>query len=404
MNTNSSYRKKLAIVLKKKIHAPLSTFKGAKSIVYQSDSMKNTKIPDHIKLKTPQAILKLENGCKTYNYPIENILNTNFATAYPEPKRICFVIYRINHCQNRINVVLPFIEYLLYKYPHSKKSTSDLFVFPFINKKQGGILQQANKFFKQLTGHSVKSNGYIEQEQNIFIFYNLSSVPNYKIKKIKLLTKKNELWWCLIDEICNHRKIITFPIHPSVTMLFYTNPTLIYLIEKDNKYIDIPIVAFWGNYYKFVPIVAVLGQQATSLVPILGSFYYYGSFRRAVRYAGWSPFYTKKISYDKMITDDDGKYTQGGIVRFALFTGKMKVLLNHPKNALHNYLQNKDDWVNHYQTLYIGKIKYDHHFYNINPEYIIKNHKQQVPLSLHELDMNSLKANWDPSYTGYQIV
>ena len=83
--------------------------------------------------------------------------------------------------------------------------------------------------------------------------------------------------------------------------MFYTNPSLIYLYTKEHKLIEIPVAVFWGNYYKFIPIVAALGQQATSLIPQLGSSYYYGSFRKAVRHAGWTPFYTKQTSDNNLI-------------------------------------------------------------------------------------------------------
>ena len=43
------------------------------------------------------------------------------------------------------------------------------------------------------------------------------------------MTKENNLWWCLIDEICNHRTVLTFPVHKSVFNLFYSNPS--YLLK-----------------------------------------------------------------------------------------------------------------------------------------------------------------------------
>lgn len=399
MNTHSSYKKNISHRYQHTLPPP-HNLKAAKSIIVRNRKEETISIPDHITLKTPHGIL--QSQCNDYHYPLNTALNKDFSSISAEPKRICLAIYRINHCRNRINILMPFLEYLLYKYPTSKTSSSNLFVFPFIKGKSAKLLQHANAFFKKLTGYSGKPEGFLEQDRNIYLFYNISDLDNYKITQVTLQTQKSELWWCLIDEICNHKKIINFPIHPSVYRLFYTNPALIYLYSQENKYIDIPIVVFWGNYYKFIPIVAALGQQATSLIPKLGSSYYYGSFRKAVRHAGWTPFYTKQISDNKIITDDDGKYTQGGLIRFALFTGKTKVILH--EHELRNYVQNKDSWFKNYQSLYIGKIWYDFHYYNINPEYITKNHKQQVPLSIHKLDMNSLKANWDPSYTRYKIT
>jgi hypothetical protein len=39
----------------------------------------------------------------------------------------------------------------------------------------------------------------------------------------------------------------------------------------------------------------------------------------------------------------------------------------------------------------------------MNPEFVVKEFEQQIPLSMHLVDMNSLKATWDPLYTGYKI-
>ena len=397
MNTHSSYKKHVMRHMK---HPVPHNSNAGKSIVMRHKEEEVHTIPDHITLKTPQAIL--QNQCNNYQYPLKITLNTDFSSIHSKPNRICLAIYRVNHCRNRSNIPMPFLEYLLYKYPPSNTSNSNLCVFPFIKGKGGKLLRRANTFFNTLTGYSSNPDGFIEQNNNIYIFYNLSELNNYKVRQVSLQTQKNELWWCLIDEICNHKKMITFPIHHSVYNLFYTNPVLIYLLSQEHKPMDIPIVVFWGNYYKYIPMVAALGQQATSLVPKTGSSCYYGSFRKAVRHAGWSPFYTKQIFDNEIITDDDGKYTQGGIVRFALFADKMKVIMHD--HELLDYIHHKDAWFKNYQSLYIGKIWHDFHYYNINPEYITNNHAQQVPLSMHTLDMNTLKANWDPSYTGYQII
>ena len=65
----------------------------------------------------------------------------------------------------------------------------------------------------------------------------------------------------------------------------------------------------------------------------------------------------------------------------------------------------KGQWTKKYDSLILGNIKYKNisGYYNINTEFITKNHNQQIPLSLHLLDMSSLKNNWDPTYTKYKI-
>ena len=80
MNTSSTY-KKLAHMLRENILAHPNKSEAAKSIVYKSEPVKHTSIPDHISLKTPAHIFKVESGCHKYNYPIETVLNTDFSSC-----------------------------------------------------------------------------------------------------------------------------------------------------------------------------------------------------------------------------------------------------------------------------------------------------------------------------------
>ena len=41
--------------------------------------------------------------------------------------------------------------------------------------------------------------------------------------------------------------------------------------------------------------------------------------------------------------------------------------------------------------------------WHMNPRYVVKTFDQQLPLSIHLVDMDTLKDTWDPLYTGYQI-
>ena len=42
-------------------------------------------------------------------------------------------------------------------------------------------------------------------------------------------------------------------------------------------------------------------------------------------------------------------------------------------------------------------------YFNINTEYVVKNFEQQISLSTHEIDSNTVKHNWDPTYENYYI-
>ena len=109
-----------------------------------------------------------------------------------------------------------------------------------------------------------------------------------------------------------------------------------------------------------------------------------------------------------------------GIVRFAVFLGKLKVLLNHPQDTQDNILSEKyqkkfdfqlrlEDregrWAKHYDSLYYGRAKMNRNnmLWRLNPGYVTKNFNQQIPLTMHIIDKNTLPLNWDPLFDKYYI-
>ena len=400
MNTNSHYRKEILNNLLNKKNRIASKSKKM-SIAIEEKQEKKKNLPMHISLKTP--VLNLTNNCSKYTYNISTTLNTELSQLPKYADRVCLCIYRVVHCKLQQNVKMPFLEYLLYKYPHSNSKESDIMVFPFI-KGTGNIKKNSNRFVKKLTNHDLKIEGFIERNNTIYLFYNYSTINNSIVKRVFYKTKEDSLWWCLIDEICNHKKVLNFSIHPSVYTIFYKNPALIYL-KQDDKRLDIPVVGYYGNYSKFLPVVAALGQKAA--ITIEGGFensFFFGSFRKGIRYGAWSPFYEEKTLFGEKITDIDGLYTKGGIIRFALFMGKTKVLLDEPYDQISNYITGRKAWKDKYQSVFMASTEFDNITINVLPEYILKNFEQQVPLSYHEIDKSTLKPVWDASYQKYNIV
>ena len=399
MNTHSHYRKAIIQQLLRQKNNNAS--KSIKSIKSMDIKNSKSKAPMHISLKTP--LLNLTNECSQYEYNIHTTLNTNLNEIPQNTERVCICVYRIIHCRNQQNVQMPFLEYLLYKYPESTKKESNIMVFPFL-KGGNSSVKRANEFVKKITGQSLKIEGFIEKSSTVFLFYNYSDIEDGIIKRVFYKTKANTLWWCLIDEICNHKKVLNFPVHPSVYTTFYNNPSLIYLKQKDKR-IDTPIIGYYGNYIKFLPMIAALGQKAA--ISLEGGFedtFFFGSFRKGIRFGAWSPFYKEKSLYGKNISNIDGLYNKGGIIRFALFMGKTKVLMNEPYDKISEYITGKKSWKNKYQSVLMASTDFDKRNINILPEYILKNFEQQVPLTYHEIDKKSLKPTWDSSYKKYNIV
>ena len=129
---------------------------------------------------------------------------------------------------------------------------------------------------KKLTKDLYPSNdclGYIQNSKGIFLFY---EIP-YKNYKVPLLKKKNQLWWATIHEICNRKKILNFPIHNSVTKLFYNNSKLIYLKNNKNINIQIPTISYYTETKELLPFISIMGIKASSM-RTFGPYYYFTDF------------------------------------------------------------------------------------------------------------------------------
>ena len=112
--------------------------------------------------------------------------------------------------------------------------------FHFTKYKSGKVLQIGKSLIKKMFDININPLGYIKNDDGVFLFYNIE----FESIIVKLINKSESYIWTLIDEICNFKKIITFPIHNSVTKLFLENPKLIYLKDKNNKCIEVPSVVY----------------------------------------------------------------------------------------------------------------------------------------------------------------
>ena len=384
MNTTSHYK---------------NNFKKSKNKNQKPSNIKIKEKDDiHIKLNTP--IVDPTSNCFNYKYDLSTTINTNLNDINPNIKRVSFCIYRVVHCKNQENVKHPFLQYLLYKYSPHHGNVSNTMVFPFIEIKNN-FKKETSNFIKKIIGKDLKTEGFIERNKTVFLFYNIDSEQTQYIDKVNFMTKQNELWWCLIDEICNHKQVITFPVHKSVYTLFMNNPSLIY-IKLNEKRIEIPIIAYYGNYFNFLPIVAALGQRANTTKTNSDSLFF-SSFKKAIRYGCWTENYKKKTVYNEDISDIDGLYFKGGLIRFALFIGKINILESIEFSDLETYITNKN-WKSNYNSIFLTKIKFDDNNLNIIPEYILKDFNQQTPLSYHEIDKNKLPPVWDHNFSDYNII
>ena len=285
----------------------------------------NKTIKTKIKIKSPDIIIEppktfFKKGEKFF-YNISDILQKNTKNISKKIDKIFVCIYLIINDGNRINVSIPFLKYLLFKYNTNAKNINDTCIFPFVTTNNKNYNTNADSLVKQLLGTKITTDGFIEHKNNLFFFYNYTKKTN-PIIYIPNKKRNNQLWWATIDEICNQKRIIHFPIHKSVTMLFISYPNLIYIKDANGSNFEIPITAYYGDYYKFIPIIATLGQKIANPKKAYDKFFYVTSYEKAIRYACWTSNYSSRYLDDKLITNEHGKYKKGNIIRFAVFMHK----------------------------------------------------------------------------------
>jgi len=348
-------------------------------------------------------------------YPIQSVLTSQNPTGKLPRTNLC--IYRINIKPSST----PFLEYLLFK------NKSDTMVFPGFN---GGNIEKAHDLYESIVGehHSAIKNykGLIEKDGAAYMFYQYIQPTNVMLKT-PYKTKSDELWWCLMDEICNWKKVLTMRVDKSVVDLFYENHELVYLYDTNYHKLEVPVVGYYGTYYKLLEFVYTFGVKESDLVSMYGPYYYFTTFNRAIKYAGWYYKGNKELNRDDVVVDELGRFDKGGVLRSAIFMKNTRVILNHPLDKVDNseYTQSllRDidkrekmrvklkmvdydaTWANDYDSVYAGRVLMDDGVRLFDyPEMVVKDNSQQVSLSIHVVDKKTLGEKWDASFQGYDVI
>lgn len=331
---------------------------------------------------------------KYYNYPIKNFLTKEANSTFNAEIMLC--IYTIN-----TSCKYPFIQYLLSDTAFGTLSLPALPVFSSVGKDNlvayskvflSGILQVVNfeEFNKQIV-----FDGFYEYEEKLYLFFDITKFEF-------CVDDMSSLRFALIDEIVNHYCVCDMNISPETTNFFINNNSLNYLYDPKNEAYEVPIVGFVSKEkQEKINFVLIFGESAKNKSAILGPYYYFTDFNNAVR-------------------------QNSRIVRFALFTGKTKYIDNMPNNSVDeseikkqrlndtslnkNYeiqtlrISDHDGiWASSYDSAYLGNIELDDgSFVDDTPMIVLKEYKQQIPLSSHYIDKNKLKQPNSNNY-GYSL-
>ena len=350
-----------------------------------------------------------------YKYNLNDVLETDFSQIKTNSNTFIYACcFRV--IESKVNKIIqkPFLEYLLYKYPCCNSSYSNLAIFPFRILGKDTLKQATKKLMNDLNYKNVDCLGYIQNRKGIFLFY---EIP-YKKYKTNLLKKNSQLWWTTIHEICNLRKILNFPIHHSVSKLFFDNSNLIFLKNKKNINIEIPTIGYYTETKELLPYISIMGIKSSS-VKTFGPYYYFSNYKDAFRGA-WSSNYKKREIENKLITNENGLLNCPGFVRFAIFINHPRVALYRPTDPFYDYIKFLDTssvankskkiakikWAQKYDSIIISNFKYKNieGYFQTNTKFIVKSFDSFTSLSYHFIDKKSLKPVWDPFFDNYSIL
>ena len=213
-----------------------------------------------------------------------------------------------------------------------------------------------------------------------------------------------------------------------ISDFFIKNDMFCFLKNKDNTNYEVPVVGYVGKHTSLLNFTYVFGVSKSDSSAILGPYFYFTDYLNAINHGGWSKDCKSESRHDKVLTDNSkGRYKAGGIIRFALFMDKTKVIQNRlldesdeseikKERLLDSLLDTQyerltmrisdhdGNWSKNYDSVFIGNVELDNgdKFKNA-PIIVLKEYDQQVPLSYHYIDKSYLSDDFDND-TNYYIM
>lgn len=349
-----------------------------------------------------------------------SFLNKNTKNIKYNNKDVVFVcLFQIVNNSLTNIVYKPYLSYLLYKYPSSASKEHLIFPFKLIQNNKNPY-HIAENLVNNIIDGPILFKGSKSFSNNHFFFYQLQK----QHAPIQLINRNKELWWAVIDEICNKQKVLSFPIAHICSALFYKFPKLIYIKNPNYEITEIPTVTFYGGPAEIIPFAASVGIRANASTTY-GAFYYTKSFEGCMQHALFTSNYRERNIFSKVISDKNGKYFQGSVIRLVTFLGNKRQILYRKTDPffyfIHDYdnyqhelsnekLRNKTKqlkgkWAKKYDSLMLSTIKLKNlsGYFNHHPNYVIKSQRQFSTLSYHLIDMKYTPPTWNPYYKNYKI-
>jgi hypothetical protein len=367
-------------------------------------------------------------------YPFVDALETNVddRVDLPPDSRVDMCIYRINRAQSST----PFLQFLLYLDGNENDKGGAKLIFPYILSKhtKTGLADQCAAPLRALFSSSeneplsdvVKYMGYIyhKNKKRCTIFFVWLHDEPADVSDIPFMQSTNRWWWALSSEIFNEHQMMNYTISESVIEFFNRNMGVMQL-EVDGKPLESPSAFYSGNHFNYVSYMAAFGMKKASTRAHFGPYYYSVEFMSTMRYACYAMGLEARVLDDgTMLTvNEHGKYTRGGIVRFAVFLGRCRAFFlngEEDRSDLSMYWAQKDplimsklalrdingDWTRHFDSAYVGDyvFTYKNEVKKRASGWTIKDYDHQIPLSCHEIDMSNIPDEFDPAFVEYTLI
>ena len=239
---------------------------------------------------------------------------------------------------------------------------------------------------------------------------------------VRNITAGDKEYFLLIHDIVNIKKYYNFEVEHDVVDFFIKNDKFIFLVDEKDALIEIPISGYRGDYYKKIGLLAGLGMSKSGPYSSLGPFFYFGNFDRSLRYAALTingqPL---EIMGKKITIENTPVFTKGGVVKYALFMGNTKVLLNlsddeeddsYESNKLASERKFMKDtmklrdtngkWTKLYNSVIQPELKLFDRDLGIDrllePQFIVKTFEQQIPIDYAYFKTDHITKNADGIY------
>lgn len=332
---------------------------------------------------------------------MQNIATTQFIHIIP---------YHINmHCTE------PFLEIALIKTLEQDNKDEFTFIsFPRVtikNMKSDCKEIAASIMSGYCNPENVNFSGFLNDNENLYIFYELKIQNNFSTGLFKI----TPVWFVTIDEIINKRSACNIQINESLSKFFMDFIDLTVLKNENNETIETPSIFYTGTHHKNLKFHSIFAREKLEN-GIFGNNFYFTDYKNAIKDGGWSAnnkpleFHGKKITEEK---SENGRFTRGGIIRYAVFLKNSKILFNNVNDSIDE--ANPDEltkritdyfgnWANEYDSIFVGRPTLDNgNVFADGPLLSVKEYTQFLPLSYHYLNKATLGEIWDRHNNDYFI-